>query len=163
VSNTTIQEFTIHHPDDQLEDLHQRLRSVRWPDEEPVVGSDEPWSQGMPLRYAMELARYWAEDYDWRECEAELNSWPNYRTVVDDLAIHFMHVRSPHEDALPVVMTHGWPGSVVEFLDVIGPLTNPTAHGGDAADAFHLVIPDSSRVGAADAAPRIRPLRGPGR
>ncbi len=150
MSNTTIQEFTIHHPDDQLEDLHQRLRSVRWPDEEPVVGSDEPWSQGMPLRYAMELARYWAEDYDWRECEAELNSWPNYRTVVDDLAIHFMHVRSPHEDALPVVMTHGWPGSVVEFLDVIGPLTDPTAHGGDAADAFHLVIPSLPGYGWSD-------------
>ena len=150
MSTEEIQDFTIHHPDAQLDDLAARLRHVRWPEEETVVGTDEPWSQGMPLRYAMELARTWAEDYDWRATETELNSYPNHRTVIDGLGIHFIHVRSPHEDALPVVMTHGWPGSVVEFLDVIGPLTDPTAHGGDAADAFHLVIPSLPGFGWSD-------------
>lgn len=136
-----IQPFTIHHPDDQLEDLRNRLRHVRWPDQETVSGTDEPWSQGVPLHYARELVAHWAEDYDWRRCEAELNALPMFRTVLDDLAVHFIHVRSPEEGAQPLIMTHGWPGSVVEFLDVIGPLTDPVAHGGDASDAFHLVIP----------------------
>ena len=138
---TEIQPFTIDHPGEQLEDLRRRLRSVRWPEQENVAGSDEPWAQGMPLRYAMDLARHWVEAYDWRETEDRLNALPNFRTVIDDLAIHFLHVRSPHDDALPLLMTHGWPGSIVEFLDVIGPLTDPTSHGGDPADAFHLVMP----------------------
>ncbi|MCP4435768.1 MAG: epoxide hydrolase 1 [Actinomycetia bacterium] len=145
-----IQPFTISHPDEQLEDLANRIRHARWPEQETVAGADERWSQGMPLRYAMEMARHWLEDYDWRRAEARLNARDNYRTVIDDLAIHFMHVRSPHEDALPVVMTHGWPGSVVEFLEVIDPLTNPTAHGGSAQDAFHLVIPSLPGFGWSD-------------
>ena len=136
-----IQPFTIHHPEDQLDDLRNRLRRVRWPDQETVAGTDEPWQQGMPLRFAMDLTRHWADEYDWRATEARLNAHPQFRTVIDDLAIHFMHVRSPHADALPLVLTHGWPGSVFEFMKVIGPLTDPVSHGGDAADAFHVVVP----------------------
>jgi pimeloyl-ACP methyl ester carboxylesterase len=145
-----IQPFEIHHPDDQLDDLRNRLRHTRWPERETVAGTEEPWSQGMPLDYARDLASYWAQDYDWRRCESELNALPMFRTVIDDLAIHFIHVRSPHEDAQPLIITHGWPGSVVEFLDVIGPLTDPVAHGGDAADAFHLVIPSLPGFGWSD-------------
>jgi pimeloyl-ACP methyl ester carboxylesterase len=142
--------FTIDVPDEQLDDLLRRLRHTRWPEAETVAGSDEPWSQGMPLHWAQELCRYWAEDYDWRSTEARLNALPQYRTVIDDLAIHFIHVRSPHEHAMPLVLTHGWPGSVVEFLKVIGPLTDPTAHGGDAADAFHVVVPSLPGFGWSD-------------
>ncbi len=142
--------FKIHHSDEQLDDLRARIRNARWPEAETVAGSDEPWAQGMPLEYARELAEHWAQDYDWRRCEAELNSWPNHRTVIDGLGIHFIHVRSPHEGARPLVLTHGWPGSVVEFLDVIGPLTDPGAHGGDPADAFHVVIPSLPGFGWSD-------------
>lgn len=142
--------FTIHHPDEQLDDLRDRLHQVRWPDQETVAVTDEPWAQGMPLHHAMELARHWVEDYDWRATETELNSVANYRTLIDDLAIHFIHVRSPHDDALPLLVTHGWPGSVVEFLDVIGPLTDPTAHGGSPDEAFHLVIPSLPGFGWSD-------------
>jgi len=142
--------FAIDVPDEQLEDLLRRLRHTRWPEAETVAGSGEPWSQGMPLHWAQELCRYWAEDYDWRSTEARLNALPQYRTVIDDLAIHFIHVRSPHEHAMPLVLTHGWPGSVVEFLKVIGPLTDPTAHGGDAADAFHVVVPSLPGFGWSD-------------
>lgn len=142
--------FTIHHPDEQLEDLRSRLRGVRWPERETVAGTDEPWNQGVPLGFAMELTRHWAEDYDWRRVESRLNELPQFRTVIDDLAIHFIHVRSPHDDALPLVLTHGWPGSVVEFLDVIGPLTDPTSHGGKAEDAFHVVIPSLPGYGWSD-------------
>ncbi len=142
--------FTIDTPEDQLEDLRRRLRHARWPEQEAVAGTDAPWDQGMPLEVAQRLARHWAEGYDWRRVEATLNSYPQFRTEIDGLGIHFLHVRSPEEDALPVVMTHGWPGSVVEFLKVIDPLTDPVAHGGDAADALHLVIPSLPGYGWSD-------------
>ena len=121
--------FLIDVPETELEDLRQRLRRTRWP-EAATVGD---WSQGIPLDYARELCRYWLEDYDWRSSEARLNGWPQFRTEIDGLDIHFLHVRSPREDALPLVITHGWPGSIVEFGKVIGPLTDPAAHGGDTA------------------------------
>jgi pimeloyl-ACP methyl ester carboxylesterase len=133
--------FAIDVPQDQLDDLTDRIRRARWPEQETVAGTDEPWKQGMPLRAAQELALHWSSGYDWRRVEATLNSFPQFRTVVDGLGIHFLHVRSPQEDALPIVLTHGWPGSVVEFLKVIGPLTDPASHGGDPADAFHVVVP----------------------
>ena len=129
--------FRIEVPDADLRDLRERLGRTRWPEAETVAD----WSQGVPLAYLRELCGYWAEAYDWRATEARLNALPQFRTELDGLGIHFLHVRSPHPGALPLVITHGWPGSVVEFLKVIGPLTDPTAHGGDAADAFHLVIP----------------------
>jgi pimeloyl-ACP methyl ester carboxylesterase len=129
--------FRIAVPDSQLDDLHERLARTRWPDAETV----DDWSQGVPLAYMRELCAYWAEGYDWRATEARLNALPQFRARVDGLGIHFLHVRSPHAHALPLVLTHGWPGSVVEFLKVIGPLTDPTAHDGDAADAFHVVCP----------------------
>ena len=142
--------FTIDTPEDQLEDLRRRLHHTRWPEAETVAGTDDPWKQGIPLHVTQELARHWAESYDWRRVEGVLNSHPQFRTEIDGLDIHFLHVRSPQEDALPVVMTHGWPGSVVEFLKVIGPLTDPAAHGGDPADAFHLVIPSLPGYGWSD-------------
>ncbi len=129
--------FRIQTSDGELEDLRRRLRATRWPDEETV----DDWSQGIPLAYVKEVCAYWADDYDWREREAALNRFDQFRTAVDGLDIHFIHVRSPHDDALPLLITHGWPGSVVEFHKVIEPLSNPTAHGGDAADAFHVVCP----------------------
>jgi len=129
--------FRIEVPESELDDLRQRLRQTRWPDAETV----DDWSQGIPLAYSRDLCDYWLQHYDWRACEESLNRFPQFRTEIDGLSIHFLHVRSPHADALPLVMTHGWPGSIVEFRKVIEPLTNPTAHGGDAADAFHLVCP----------------------
>jgi epoxide hydrolase len=129
--------FRINVPDDDLKDLRERLRRTRWP--EPETSGD--WSQGVPLGYMEELCQYWADRYDWRACEARLNALPQFRTEIDGLAIHFLHVRSANPDALPLIITHGWPGSVVEFLKVIGPLTDPAAHGGDPADAFHVVCP----------------------
>ena len=129
--------FEIHVPDSVLSDLSERLARTRWPEAETV--SD--WSQGIPLAYVQELCEYWREGYDWRAVEARINAMPQFVTAIDGVDIHFLHVRSPQEDARPLVLTHGWPGSIVEFLKVIGPLSDPTAHGGDAADAFHLVIP----------------------
>ena len=129
--------FEIHVPDSVLSDLSERLARTRWPEAETV--SD--WSQGIPLAYVQELCEYWREGYDWRAVEARINAMPQFVTAIDGVGIHFLHVRSPQEDARPLVLTHGWPGSIVEFLKVIGPLSDPTAHGGDAADAFHLVIP----------------------
>ena len=129
--------FEIHVPDSVLSDLSERLARTRWPEAETV--SD--WSQGIPLAYVQELCEYWREGYDWRAVEARINALPQFVTAIDGVDIHFLHVRSPQEDARPLVLTHGWPGSIVEFLKVIGPLSDPTAHGGDAADAFHLVIP----------------------
>jgi pimeloyl-ACP methyl ester carboxylesterase len=129
--------FRIDIPQDQLDDLERRLAHTRWPDELPAVG----WSRGVPLTYLKELAEYWRISYDWRAAEARLNRFPQFTTLIDGANVHFLHVRSPEPDALPMLLTHGWPGSVAEFLDVIGPLTDPRAHGGDAADAFHLVIP----------------------
>ncbi|MGJ6124422.1 epoxide hydrolase [Mycolicibacterium sp. Y3] len=129
--------FHISVTDDDLADLARRLSGTRWPEPECV----EDWSQGMPLEYTRELARYWAQDYDWRAREAALNGFSQFTTAVDGVDIHFIHQRSPHEDALPLLITHGWPGSVVEFAKVIGPLTDPTAHGGRPEDAFHVVCP----------------------
>jgi epoxide hydrolase len=129
--------FRIELPETAVDDLRRRLAATRWPERETVTD----WSQGIPLAYLRELCRYWAEDYDWRRCEASLNEFPQFRTEIDGLDIHFLHARSPHNDALPLVITHGWPGSIVEFRKVIGPLTDPQAHGGDAADAFHVVCP----------------------
>ena len=124
-------------PDAELEALRARIAAARWPDKETVTDD----SQGVPLAMLQELARHWATDYDWRRCEAKLNALPNFITEIDGLDIHFIHVRSRHEDALPLIVTHGWPGSIIEQLKIIEPLTNPTAHGGSASDAFHLVIP----------------------
>ena len=136
-SDTTIRPFRIDVPQADLDDLRDRLRRTRWPDELPGVG----WSRGVPLGYLKELAGYWADGYDWRKQEARLNELPQFTTTIDGANVHFLHVRSPQPHALPLLLTHGWPGSIVEFLDVIGPLTDPRAHGGDPADAFHLVIP----------------------
>jgi len=138
--------FRIEVPQGTLGDLRARLAGTRWPEAETV----DDWSQGVPLSYLRELCRHWAEDYDWRATERRLNLLPQFRTEVDGLGIHLLHLRSPHPDAFPVVLTHGWPGSVVEFLKVIGPLTDPTAHGGDAADAFHLVVPSLPGYGFSD-------------
>jgi epoxide hydrolase len=136
-ADTEIRPYRIEVPQADLDDLRDRLARIRWPDELPDVG----WTRGVPLGYLKQLAAYWADGYDWRTHEARLNQLPQFTTTIDGQHLHFLHLRSPEPDALPLVMTHGWPGSIVEFLDVIGPLTDPRAHGGDAADAFHLVIP----------------------
>jgi pimeloyl-ACP methyl ester carboxylesterase len=120
-----------------LDDLADRLGRTRWPSEIPGAG----WSRGVPLEYLKELTEYWRTSYSWREWEAKVNECPQFTTTIDGQNIHFLHVRSPEPDALPLIITHGWPGSVVEFLDIIGPLTDPRSHSGDPADAFHLVIP----------------------
>lgn len=135
--STEIRPFKIEIPDAEIEDLRRRLASTRWPEKELV----DDWSQGIPLSYVQEVCAYWGEKYDWRSREALLNQWPQFMTEIDGIDIHFIHVRSKHENAMPLVITHGWPGSVVEFQKVMGPLTDPTAHGGDASDAFHVVCP----------------------
>jgi pimeloyl-ACP methyl ester carboxylesterase len=127
----------LNYPESELADLRRRINATRWPERETVTDD----SQGVPLALMQELARYWGSDYDWRKCEARLNDIPQFVTEIDGLDIHFIHVRSQHEDALPLIVSHGWPGSVIEQLKIIEPLTNPTAHGAAAADAFHLVIP----------------------
>jgi pimeloyl-ACP methyl ester carboxylesterase len=132
-----VREFRVGFPESELTELRRRVTATRWPEQETV--SDD--SQGVPLALLQELIRYWGTDYDWRKCEARLKALPQFLTEIDGLDIHFIHVRSPHEDALPLIVTHGWPGSVIEQLKIIEPLTNPTAHGAGAADAFHLVIP----------------------
>jgi pimeloyl-ACP methyl ester carboxylesterase len=129
--------FRIAVPDDDLADLRRRLARTRWPEPECV----DDWSQGIPLDYTRELAAYWADGYDWRAREALLNRFDQFTTDIDGLDIHFIHQRSPHDDAFPLIITHGWPGSIVEFHKVIEPLTDPTAHGGRAEDAFHVVCP----------------------
>ncbi|HEY5647350.1 MAG TPA: epoxide hydrolase, partial [Pseudomonadales bacterium] len=129
--------FEIRASDEDLADLKSRLDRTRWPDREPTGD----WSQGIPLAYVQELVAYWRDGYDWRAREAALNRWPGYQTALDGLNIHFLHVPSPVPSARALIMTHGWPGSIVEFQKVIGPLTDPAAHGGDPADAFHLVCP----------------------
>ncbi|HEX6583539.1 MAG TPA: epoxide hydrolase [Thermoleophilaceae bacterium] len=134
---TEIRPFQLDVPAEQLDDLRRRIGATRWPSKELV----DDRSQGVQLATMRELARYWTTDYDWRACEKRLNALPQFMTEIDGLDIHFTHVRSPHEDALPLIMTHGWPGSVIELLETVGPLTDPTAHGGDAEDAFHLVLP----------------------
>ena len=134
---TGIRPFHFEISDDELTELRRRITATRWPSTELV--SDR--SQGVQLAPLQKLARYWVTDYDWRKAEARLNALPQFTTEIDGVEIHFIHVRSEHENALPLIMTHGWPGSVIELLEAIGPLTNPTAHGGDAEDAFHLVLP----------------------
>jgi pimeloyl-ACP methyl ester carboxylesterase len=134
---TAVRPFQIAFPESDLADLRRRVDATRWPERETVTDD----SQGVPLATMQALARYWATDYDWGACEARLNALPNFLTEIDGLDIHFIHVSSPHADALPLIVTHGWPGSIIEQLKIIEPLTNPTAHGASAADAFHLVIP----------------------
>jgi epoxide hydrolase len=135
--DTELEPFRIEIPQSELDGLSERLADTRWPSELPGVG----WSRGVPLGYLRELAEYWRAEYDWREHEARLNELPQFCTTIDGANVHFLHVRSPEPEALPLIITHGWPGSIVEFLDIIGPLADPRSHDGDAADAFHLVIP----------------------
>jgi pimeloyl-ACP methyl ester carboxylesterase len=141
-----VEPFRLDVPEAELDDLRDRLKAARWPERETV----DDWSQGVPLEYLSELCAYWATSYDWRATEARLNALPQFRAEIDGLGIHLLHVRSPHPDALPLVITHGWPGSIVEFLKVIGPLTDPAAHGGDPADAFHVVCPSLPGYGFSD-------------
>jgi pimeloyl-ACP methyl ester carboxylesterase len=140
---TKIRPFRVDIPEEALTDLRERVTATRWPDRETVGDK----SQGVPLSTIQELVRYWGTDYNWRRVEAQLNSLPQFTTQIDGLDIHFLHVRSPHNDALPLIITHGWPGSVLELLKVIGPLTDPTAFGGRAEDAFHLVLPSMPGYG----------------
>ena len=146
MSSDAVTPFRIDIPQQALDDLRARLAGTRWPEAETV----DDWSQGVPLAYLRELCDHWADGYDWRATERRLNDLPQFRAELDGLGIHFLHVRSPHPDAFPVVLTHGWPGSIVEFLKVIGPLTDPTSHGGTAADAFHLVCPSLPGYGFSD-------------
>jgi pimeloyl-ACP methyl ester carboxylesterase len=138
-----IRPFRIHFPDEELTELRRRIQATRWPEKETVADD----SQGMPLAPLQDLARYWATEYDWRKVEAKLNALPQFITEIDGLDIHFIHVRSKHENALPVIITHGWPGSIIEELKIIDPLVNPTAHGGSEADAFDVVIPSMPGYG----------------
>src|SRR6202166_5393526 len=133
----SIRPFHVNIPQDQLVDLRRRVLATRWPERETVTDR----SPGMQLAKIQEVVRYWGKDYDWRKVEARLNALPQFMTAIDGLDIHFIHVRSKHENALPLIVTHGWPGSIIEQMKIIDPLTNPTAHGGSASDAFHLVIP----------------------
>ncbi|MFC0842835.1 epoxide hydrolase family protein [Streptomyces noboritoensis] len=133
----SIRPFRISIPDRDLDDLRLRLDLTRWPDELPGVG----WDYGVPREYLRELVRYWRYEYDWRAAEARLNRWPQFMTTIDGADVHFAHIRSPEPDATPLIITHGWPGSIVEFEHIVGPLADPRSHGGDPADAFHLVLP----------------------
>jgi pimeloyl-ACP methyl ester carboxylesterase len=143
---TEIRPFHVDIPQSQIDDLRRRIADTRWPTRELV----DDRSQGVQLAPIQELARYWTTEYDWRKCEARLNALPQFKTTIDGVDIHFIHVKSAHENALPLVMTHGWPGSIIELLGTIGPLTDPTAHGGRAEDAFHLVIPSIPGYGFSD-------------
>jgi pimeloyl-ACP methyl ester carboxylesterase len=138
-----IRPFHVDIPDEKLAELRRRIEATRWPSKELV----DDRSQGVQLATMQALARYWASDYDWRRCEARLNALPQFTTEIDGVDVHFIHVRSQHEDALPLIMTHGWPGSVIELLETVGPLTDPTAHGGSAEDAFDLVLPSVQGYG----------------
>jgi pimeloyl-ACP methyl ester carboxylesterase len=142
----TVTPFRVEIGDDDLDDLHRRLAAARWPEPAPVPD----WSQGVPLEWLRDLCAYWQDGYDWRRCEKRFADLAQFRTEIDGLGIHFIHVQSPSPDALPLVMTHGWPGSVVEFLDVIGSLTDPSANGSDPADAFHVVCPSLPGYGFSD-------------
>jgi len=136
-THPAVRPFRLDVPEEDLDDLRRRIAATRWPTKELV----EDRSQGVQLATLQALARYWQTDYDWRKVEEKLNALPQFKTEIDGVDIHFIHVRSQHEDALPLIMTHGWPGSVIELLETIGPLTDPTAHGGQAEDAFHIVLP----------------------
>ncbi len=138
--------FTLAIPQAELDDLARRLDNTRWPDRETV----DDWTQGSPLARVQALCAYWRAAYDWRRCEARLNALGQYKTTIDGLGVHFLHVRSKHENALPLLITHGWPGSVIEFMKVIGPLTDPEAHGGEAEDAFHVIAPSLPGYGFSD-------------
>ena len=129
--------FIIDVPDEQLSDLRDRINLTRWPERECV----DDWNQGIPLAYTKEVAEYWSTEYDWRRSEQQLNRFDHFTTEINELDIHFIHQRSPHPDAFPLIITHGWPGSIVEFHKVIEPLTDPTSYGGKAEDAFHVVCP----------------------
>jgi len=152
-----IRPFSFHAPEAKLTDLRRRINATQWPERETVTDA----SQGVQFAMMQKLARYWATDHDWRKVEARLNALPNFITEIDGLDIHFIHVRSKHENALPLIVTHGWPGSVIEQLKIIGPLTDPTAHGGSASDAFHLVIPSLPGYGFSGkpTAPGWTPIR----
>ncbi len=143
---TDIRSFHIDVPQEQIDDLRRRIADTRWPTKELVADR----SQGVQLAATQALARYWTDEYDWRKCEARLNALPQFKTKIDGVDIHFIHVRSAHDDALPLVMTHGWPGSIIELLATIGPLTDPTSHGRRAEDAFHLVLPSVPGYGFSD-------------
>ncbi len=163
-------------PEAELTELRRRINATKWPERETVTDA----SQGVQLATIQALARYWATDYDWRKIEAKMNALPQFITEIDGLDIHFIHVRSKHDNALPLIVTHGWPGSIIEQMKIIDPLTNPTAHGGNASDAFHLVIPSipgygysgkptttgwdrrphRACLGRADEAPRVHEIRG---
>lgn len=143
--------FRIDIPQDRLDDLGQRLANTRWPDQVPGG-----WEAGVPLDYLKGLVHYWRTTYDWRAHEAQLNEFPQFTTDIDEQSVHFLHVRSPEPDALPLILTHGWPGSIVEFMQIIGPLTDPARHGGDPADAFHVVAPSLPGFGFSS------PLAAPG-
>ncbi|HET9415712.1 MAG TPA: epoxide hydrolase, partial [Pseudolabrys sp.] len=143
VEREDMRSFQVHFPEDALVDLRRRIAATSWPERETVADQ----SQGVQLAAIRELARYWATDYDWRKVEARLNALPHFITEIDGLDIHFIHVRSKHEDALPLIVTHGWPGSIIEQLKIIDPLTDPTAHGGSESDAFHVVIPSMPGYG----------------
>jgi epoxide hydrolase len=144
--NNKVASFRYAASDDALADLRRRLEQTRWP--EPETG--EGWEQGPPLAKLQQLVAYWRTEYDWRRCEAELNQWPQFKTTIDGVGIHFIHVRSRHANALPIVLTHGWPSTILLFRHVIGPLTDPTAHGGTAADAFDVIIPSLPGFGFSD-------------
>ena len=137
VAMTAVRPFRVEISDDALDDLHNRLAQTRWPDQLPGTG----WSRGVPLDYLKGLAEYWRTGFDWRKQEARLNAFPQFTTEIDGQTIHFLHVRSPEPEALPLIISHGYPGSIAEFIEIIGPLTDPRAHGGDPADAFHVVAP----------------------
>ena len=145
-AEAAVRPFRIEVPQHEIEELRRRIDATRWPTKELVTDR----SQGVQLAAIQELARYWTTDYDWRRCEERLNALPQFKTKIDGLDIHFIHVKSKHENALPLIMTHGWPGSIIELLETIGPLTDPTAHGGRAEDAFHLVLPSIPGYGFSD-------------
>jgi pimeloyl-ACP methyl ester carboxylesterase len=151
VTATAIRPFRIEVPEEQLAELRRRLAATRWPSSELVADR----SQGVQLATIQALTGYWATDYDWRACEARLNALPQFTTEIDGVDIHFIHVKSPHESALPLIMTHGWPGSVIELLEVVGSLTDPTAHGGRAEDAFDLVLPSLPGYGFSGEPPEV--------
>jgi pimeloyl-ACP methyl ester carboxylesterase len=142
-ASESLRPFQVLVPQPDLDDLKRRIVATRWPEKETVTDK----SQGVPLATMQALARYWATEYDWRKIEAKLNAYPNFITTIDGLDIHFMHIRSKHENALPVIITHGWPGSVIEQIKIVEPLTNPTAYGGSVSDAFDVVIPSMPGFG----------------
>jgi pimeloyl-ACP methyl ester carboxylesterase len=146
IGDTTVEPFAVDFDQGAIDDLRRRIDATRWPTKELVADR----SQGVQLAATRALARFWTTEYDWRKCEARLNALPQFKTEIDGLNIHFIHVKSPHANALPLVMTHGWPGSIIELLEIIGPLTDPTAHGGNEEDAFHLVLPSVPGYGFSD-------------